>query len=215
MEDGAMSDATYAARLWYLDSLHLRQLVVAAALCAAIHLAAFIAGPPWVHAPTPPPAPKPPDAYFASKDFRIEPKPKPIPKPRLPDEEPSVPYEPEPVQEELIAPEPPWSAADFSGTVERPTVPFVAWEEPPRLLHWEAPSYPEDARLTGWSGSVRVDVLVGRDGRVEEVRFHEPYPPESIREAIRRALRRWMFRPAASGGKPVRVWIPETFRFAR
>ncbi len=45
---------------------------------------------------------------------------------------------------------------------------FVAFDELPVLLSAEQPAYPDLAREAGITGTVRVNVLVGKDGQRQE-----------------------------------------------
>jgi protein TonB len=72
----------------------------------------------------------------------------------------------------------------------------------------EPPSYPEEARRRGQEGTVVVLAEVAADGLVLAVSLQTPSPhPELNREALR-AVRRWRFEPARSGGVAVAVATP-------
>lgn len=72
----------------------------------------------------------------------------------------------------------------------------------PRLLREHKVGYPEEARRNGIEGTVTLDVLVGEDGRVREVKVISG-PGFGLNEAAQRALMRFVFAPAVySDGKP-------------
>ena len=85
-------------------------------------------------------------------------------------------------------------------------------EELPSALDKVAPEYPEFARSTGVEGTVIVQALVGKDGRVKETRIARSIP--GLDEAAELAVRRWTFEPAKAGGKPVAVWVAVPVKFS-
>lgn len=88
---------------------------------------------------------------------------------------------------------------------------FVAFDELPVLLSHEQPQYPELAREAGISGVVRVNVLVGKDGRVKRAIAVDG--PELFRDAAIDAARKARFKPALQGRNPVEVWVIIPFNF--
>jgi protein TonB len=82
---------------------------------------------------------------------------------------------------------------------------FVAFDELPVLLSIQPPSYPELVRQAGIDGTVLVQVLVAKDGKVKQaiaVDGPEPLRPEAVR-----AARTALFKPALQGTSPVEVWV--------
>jgi TonB family protein len=82
---------------------------------------------------------------------------------------------------------------------------FVAFDELPVLLTIQPPTYPELVRQAGIDGTVLVQVLVGKDGKVKQavaVEGPEPLRPEAVRSA-----RTAVFKPALQGTSPVEVWV--------
>ena len=65
--------------------------------------------------------------------------------------------------------------------------------------------YPDQARDRGIQGTVVVDVLVGTDGGVVDARVAKSI--EMLDNASLEAVRRWRFRPATAGGRPVATWV--------
>jgi TonB family protein len=88
---------------------------------------------------------------------------------------------------------------------------FVAFEEPPELISVPAPVYPEMARGAELEGTVRVLALVGKDGKVKQVRTDDDLP--MLREAALAAARQAAFRPALQQHRPVEVWVQIPMRF--
>jgi len=66
----------------------------------------------------------------------------------------------------------------------------------------------------GVSGNVRLRVLIGIDGRVEEFEITEvPRKRTGFERAIEAVLPSWRFTPPTLHGVPVRVWIPMVVPF--
>jgi protein TonB len=88
---------------------------------------------------------------------------------------------------------------------------FVAFDELPVLLNAEQPEYPQLAREAGISGTVRVNVLVGKDGRVKRAIAMDG--PELFRQPAVDAAYKARFKPALQGRNPVEVWVLIPFNF--
>lgn len=88
---------------------------------------------------------------------------------------------------------------------------FVAFDELPVLLSAEQPAYPDLAREAGITGTVRVNVLVGKDGRVKKAIAMDG--PELFRDSAIEAAKRARFKPALQGRNPVEVWVLIPFNF--
>jgi len=100
---------------------------------------------------------------------------------------------------------------DLSGVNSPAPGEFVAFDELPVLLSHEQPRYPELAQEAGISGVVRVNVLVGKDGRVKRAIAVDG--PELFRDAAIEAARKARFKPALQGRNPVEVWVIIPFNF--
>lgn len=79
------------------------------------------------------------------------------------------------------------------------------------------PEYPPAARRLRVNGEVQMQVLVGPDGRVEDVRILKVSQTGlGFESASEEAIRQWVFRPATKKGVNVRMWIsvriPFTYR---
>lgn len=88
-----------------------------------------------------------------------------------------------------------------------------AVDEPPKIRLRTAATYPARARQNGITGQVTLNLLVGEDGSVEQVRVLDADPAGVFDEAAMAAVRNWQFNPATYGGKPVRAWVRQTIRF--
>lgn len=72
----------------------------------------------------------------------------------------------------------------------------------PQVLYKEEPEYSEDARRAHVQGTVRLRIDVGLDGRATNIRLVSGVGLGLDEKAIE-AVRRWRFRPALSGDRPV------------
>ena len=87
------------------------------------------------------------------------------------------------------------------------------FEELPEPVRRVDPEYPALAKEAGVSGLVVAYVLVGRDGRVLDVRMDERHSILMLDESAARAARQWVFKPALANGQPVAVWVAVPFSF--
>ena len=74
------------------------------------------------------------------------------------------------------------------------------------------PTYPESARASRQQGTVVLQVLIGRDGAVEEVKFLQG--SLAFARAAIDAVKQWRFKPFSFNGRPtvVRTTLTLTFR---
>jgi periplasmic protein TonB len=124
-------------------------------------------------------------------------------------------------QEEIAAATPSMAQADDKGqqiVVAPPTdeeLPkfgeYVYVEELPEAIHKEAPQYPDLAREASVDGTVMVQALVGKDGKVKDTRVVKSIP--MLDAAAVAAVRQWVFKPALSNNKPVAVWVAVPVKF--
>jgi protein TonB len=90
---------------------------------------------------------------------------------------------------------------------------FVYYEDEPVPVTQVTPKYPEFARDAQIQGRVVLHVLVGKDGRVKNVKVIRSV--KGLDEAAVAAIKQWVFKPALSNNKPVAVWVevPMDFHF--
>lgn len=88
---------------------------------------------------------------------------------------------------------------------------WVYRDEEPALVSQVKPVYPDIAREAGVDGTVRLRVLVGKDGLVKDVHVDRSIP--MLDGAAVAAARQWVFTPALSNGHPVMVWVAVPIRF--
>jgi protein TonB len=90
---------------------------------------------------------------------------------------------------------------------------YVDVEQLPVPVSSVSPEYPAIAKEAGVSGLVVAHLLVGKDGRVLDVRIDEKHSVLMLNEAAILAARQWVFTPAFSNNRPVAVWVAVPFRF--
>jgi TonB family protein len=78
------------------------------------------------------------------------------------------------------------------------------------IVHQE-PEYPAAARQFRLSGEVIVELVVGPDGKVENVAVTKGSP--ILNDAVLRAVRKWSFSPFLVEGRPRRVKSTLSFNF--
>ena len=84
--------------------------------------------------------------------------------------------------------------------------------EPPRLLREVKAIYTDDARRRGITGDVDLEIVVKRDGTVDDVRVRRGLDTGLDQRAIA-AVREWRFVPARRQGEPVDVVVEVSVEF--
>jgi TonB family protein len=82
-------------------------------------------------------------------------------------------------------------------------IPVGAVVQSARLVCRYNPIYPEDARMRHISGTVRLHVIVGKDGSVKELQAVSG--PDALIGTSREAVSRWRYRPTLLNGEPVEI----------
>lgn len=130
---------------------------------------------------------------------------------------PPAPAPPPPV---VRTPPPPVVAAPPPPVVPPPTVapppPRKPVVVPPRLVSMPEPKFPKKSKTRGAEAVVKVEVLVGTDGRVRQARLPGNRAPafafdSSALESARQAV----FKPGTTDGKPTETWTDLEIRFKR
>jgi TonB family protein len=84
-------------------------------------------------------------------------------------------------------------------------------EEQKRLQTQVRPVYPEVARIAGIEGTVSMRVLIGKEGKVEQLRVVSG--EEALRTAAMDAVRQWRYQPLLLNGEPVSVFTVVNLEF--
>jgi protein TonB len=88
---------------------------------------------------------------------------------------------------------------------------YVYVEELPEAITKVPPLYPDLAREAGVDGTVMVQALVDKSGRVRDTRVVKSIP--MLDAAAVAAVKQWVFKPALSNNRPVAVWVAVPVRF--
>jgi TonB family protein len=89
---------------------------------------------------------------------------------------------------------------------------YVYVEELPEAVTKVPPEYPPAARDAKIEGTVLLQALVGKDGRVSDTKIVKSIP--GLDEAAAACVRQWVFKPARAKGEPVAVWVAVPVRFS-
>jgi len=89
---------------------------------------------------------------------------------------------------------------------------YVYVEELPEAITRIPPTYPDIAREAGVDGTVLVQALVGKDGKVKDVKVTKSIP--MLDASAVAAVKQWVFKPALSNNKPVAVWVAVPVKFS-
>lgn len=195
-----------------LKARHSEYLLVGLLCAIVIHAVAFAFWPEYI-----------PRTYKLKRDMvpRWVPIPK-IPDIRIPPEEITPPVRPAAILpsddadlDDTIAPT---LFGDFRKLPLIPPAPpaleddFIAFDDPPELVHAVKPLYPDIARRAGVEGLVIVIVLLDEEGNVLSAEIGHS-DADILNEASLEAAYRHRFRPAFQRDIPVRARISLRFRF--
>lgn len=90
---------------------------------------------------------------------------------------------------------------------------FYAFDEPPVLIKFVNPKYPDLARQAGIEGTVMLNVLVGDDGKVLQVSVLQTDVTPAMDKAAIEAAKQFLFKPAKQRTVPVRARMMVPIRF--
>jgi len=80
-----------------------------------------------------------------------------------------------------------------------------------RIVDQIKPSYPELAKLSRTEGTVALNVLIGKDGKVSKVEILSG--PPLLTRAAQEAVKQWKYKPTIVNGAPVEVITEVTVQF--
>jgi len=70
-----------------------------------------------------------------------------------------------------------------------------------------SPEYPLIARRRGFQGTVVLEVMVDRNGRVGELRVFKSSGYKVLDRAASVSVREWIFKPAIKGNEKIEMWV--------
>ncbi|MCD4716168.1 MAG: energy transducer TonB, partial [Desulfobacterales bacterium] len=76
-----------------------------------------------------------------------------------------------------------------------------------------APKYPKIARRRGYKGTVVLEVLVDRNGRVDDLRVSTSSGYKILDKAALASVKDWAFEPGMRGDQKVEMWVRVPVRF--
>ena len=90
---------------------------------------------------------------------------------------------------------------------------FYAFDEPPQLVRFVSPRYPDLAKQAGIEGTVLIRVLVGEDGKVQSASVIQSDVTPAMEKAAIAAAKQFLFKPAKQRTVPVRASMAIPIRF--
>ncbi len=93
------------------------------------------------------------------------------------------------------------TALDSSRAHEPPVVENLS------LRRMQAPVYPPRCLRMGIEGVVKVRVLVGENGKPQEITLSKSSGESALDRAAMEAIKEWEFNPATRNGLPIRAWV--------
>ena len=180
----------------------------------AIHLCIFYFTPPFEFRPYTMALEDPWEYVQLPDEIKVDPPPPPVQHP---------PVEIEPAADGAVVTDPvipeniPYGDEIFTPAIGADAVTAESYryiDEPPALVRYASPVYPELARQAGMEGAVLLSVLVGTDGAAIEVSVLRSDVTSAMEKAAIAAARLFKFRPATQNTVPVRarISIPIVFR---
>jgi len=83
----------------------------------------------------------------------------------------------------------------------------VGTSRSPRVVYSKEPVYPEQARMNGHKGTVRLRFIVNKQGTVDGVILVESSGYKELDQAAIDCLKQWQFNPALKDGVPIAVIV--------
>ena len=99
------------------------------------------------------------------------------------------------------------------GAQEQPPLPVRVHEATPLYRRNPVPEYPLTARKRGYQGTVVLEVLVNRDGKVKELILSTSSGYSVLDQAALTGVKTWLFDPGTRGGEKVDMWVKVPVRF--
>ncbi len=75
------------------------------------------------------------------------------------------------------------------------------------------PNYPYTAKRRHIEGWVKIQFVVNKQGRVEDIRILKSEPEGTFDNAVQLAVSRWKFKPGTIGGTAVKTRVEQTIKF--
>ena len=76
-----------------------------------------------------------------------------------------------------------------------------------------SPKYPRIARMRGYQGNVLLDVLVNKNGKVNDLKIFKSSGHPLLDNAATSTVKHWLFEPGMIGDEKVDMWVRVPIRF--
>ena len=76
-----------------------------------------------------------------------------------------------------------------------------------------SPKYPRIARIRGYQGNVLLDVLVNKNGKVNDLKIYRSSGYPILDRAAASSVKHWLFEPGMIGENKVNMWVRVPIRF--
>jgi protein TonB len=76
-----------------------------------------------------------------------------------------------------------------------------------------SPKYPRIARIRGYQGIVLLDVLVNKDGKVDDLKIFKSSGYPLLDRAAISSVKQWLFEPGRVGNEKSAMWVRVPIRF--
>jgi protein TonB len=76
-----------------------------------------------------------------------------------------------------------------------------------------SPKYPRIARMRGFQGNVLLDVLVNKNGKVNDLKIFKSSGYPILDKAATSSVKHWLFEPGLIGDEKVDMWVRVPIRF--
>ncbi len=103
------------------------------------------------------------------------------------------------------------SHPEFQGLPTSPPPPIR--EAIPLYRENPSPKYPRIARRRGYQGTVVIEALVNREGKVEDLRLFHSSGYRVLDRAAMKSVKNWLFEPGRRGDEEVEMWVKIPVRF--
>lgn len=155
---------------------------------------------------------------------KVEKKPKPLPKPKSkkivkddvqpPEKELSkeIPEKPLDESKTPIEPEQTFFKESDKKVISVPTLQITREARPLYLIN-PTPKYPKIAKKRGYQGTVVLEVLVDRNGKVGSLKVLESSGYTILDRAAKSSVKNWLFEPGIIKNDKVEMWVRVPIRF--
>lgn len=76
-----------------------------------------------------------------------------------------------------------------------------------------SPKYPRIARIRGYQGNVLLDVLVNKNGKVNDLKIYKSSGYPILDRTAASSVKHWLFEPGMIGENKVNMWVRVPIRF--